>query len=127
MDVAAAEVAFIFFKEARNVVGIPIAVVDPSAEEPGFAGPVGAVIWVGVFFEKFLDGICQVRGDLFIGVEAEYPGLGGVLEGEFFLFFESFPGAFVEGCAVGCEDFLCFVGAVVDDGDDFADPGCCGV
>lgn len=66
--------------EPQDVVGIPVAVGDPAAEEPNFAREISAGITLVIALKKFLDGCAEFGGDFLVGIKAQHPRLRAVTE-----------------------------------------------
>ena len=88
---AAGPLALAAAEEPEHAVRVPITVGNPAAHEPDLAGKGRAGKTILVAAKKTVDGVMEFRRNLLVGVERKNPRLGGMTEGEVFLFAKALP------------------------------------
>ena len=109
--------------EAQAEVGIPVAMGDPAVDEPDLAGEARAGERREIRAREEGDEVgAEGGGDLFVGVEAERPGLGGEGEGGVFRVAEALPRQVMDVGAGRAGEGFGVVGGGVEGDDDFRGP-----
>ena len=109
--------------EAQAEIGIPVAVGDPTAKKPDFAGEARAGDRSEIGAREEGDEVgAEGEGDFFVGVETERPRLGGESKGGVFGVAETLPREVVNAGSGGEGEGSGVVGGGVEGDDDLGGP-----
>lgn len=110
-------------KETQNTVRIPIAVRNPPAEEPRFAGKLRGGNTLGVLLKKSHYRTAQFGRNNFISIERKHPGERGIAKREILLLAKAGPGMAVDLAAErGDHGLRAILHVGIENDDNFARP-----
>jgi len=124
VGIVSAEACFAALPEATDPVRVPVAVADPFATIVGASGEIIRSEWVLSGRDPAFNFISKRGRDFFVGIQAENPGLSGLLNYRVFLADVSFPGLSIDPSTERLHDAIrSITDVLVQDNHDFRAPG----